>query len=348
MKSSPRFTMNLTLLVLVLLFVATPAVLAQDPANTSFKSDVEKAWKERIQRLSAYSSGSMTWAKQKKALMPDSQEEPAYMVASFEWKYKFPLLLAEGSSQGGEIPAAHIVEGCNQMYSFELEKRTESDEWAIQNVEPVLKKAKRPDLWEELLKNPPGNDLHSTFLRRSLFSEFILPDDRTSVVSLIMSPLCVVESFETLENGNVRMRFTIAGFEEKDENSQDAPAEFNFPAGSVDFTPNDWRVSAATLAHGSWEQSMVCEYKTDGDIPILVSKKVKRTLSIGAVTEDVLTFDLSNEKLDPAQVTLSYYGLPEPEFVSETNRIRLVLIALGALMIGFAVWRFSRRRSAEQ
>ena len=76
MKSSPRFTTNLTLLVLVLLFAATPAVLAQDPANTSFKSDVEKAWKERIKRLSAYSSGSMTWAMQKKALMPDSQEGP--------------------------------------------------------------------------------------------------------------------------------------------------------------------------------------------------------------------------------------------------------------------------------
>ncbi|MDD3590931.1 MAG: hypothetical protein PHO46_11775 [Thermoguttaceae bacterium] len=115
MKSSPRFTTNLTLLVLVLLFAAAPAVLAQDPANTSFKSDVEKAWKERIQRLSAYSSGSATRAMQWKALMPDSQEEPAYTVASFEWKYKFPLLLSEGAVQGGDFPAAHIVGGCNQL-----------------------------------------------------------------------------------------------------------------------------------------------------------------------------------------------------------------------------------------
>lgn len=41
---------------------------------------------------------------------------------------------------------------------------------------------------------------------------------------------------------------------------------------------------------------------------------------------------------------LSHYGLPEPDFTFQINRIRLALVVIGALMVGLGGWRIYRKR----
>ena len=239
-----------------------------------------------------------------------------------------------------------------------MNKKTLSDEWSIERLEPVAKRAKHDDLWKFMTSKaflPRGNpESFFEMYASAVLSEFLLPQG-VPIMSLMTSPMCVVDKYEKIENGNLRIHFTIDDSVEKDLSE---PLPFSFRSGRIDLTPNDWRVVAVSVfsPDGTYERSFQYEYKTDGETPFLSSikheqkkhKSKHKPTDVSYYREDSYTFEQSQETTDPTRYTLSYYGLPEPEFVSETNRIRLVLIALGALLIGFAVWRFSRRRSAEQ
>lgn len=53
----------------------------------------------------------------------------------------------------------------------------------------------------------------------------------------------------------------------------------------------------------------------------------------------------AQKKFDKSEFYLSYYGLPEPDFEnSSANRVRYILMTLGALMILYSGWRIYRKR----
>ena len=360
MKSSPRFTTNLTLLVLVLLFAAAPAVLAQDPADVSsqelydsFKANAEKTWKNRMKQLDccSFTATSLYQLKAHKIGSNDSSDynPDDYSFVHGEIACDFPRLIGHTVGNEGKADEFHTDWGYKENYTFILNKKTLSDEWSIERLEPVVKRAKHNDLWKFMTSKaflPRGNpESFFEMYASAVLGEFLLPQG-VPIMSLMTSPMCVVDKYEKIENGNLRIHFTIDDSVVKDLSE---PLPFSFRSGRIDLTPNDWRVVTVSVfsPDGTYEESIQNEYKADGETPFLSSSKHK---SIGATiySEDSFTCEQSQETTDPTRYTLSYYGLPEPEFVSETNRIRLVLIALGALMIGFAVWRFSRRRSAEQ
>jgi hypothetical protein len=49
---------------------------------------------------------------------------------------------------------------------------------------------------------------------------------------------------------------------------------------------------------------------------------------------------------DIKRFTLSHYGLPEPDFDNSrrTDRVRYILIGLGAILIVIALWRMIQKR----
>ena len=129
MKSSPRFTMNLTLLVLVLLFAAAPAVLAQDPADVSsqelydsFKANAEKTWKNRMKQLDCYAVTG-TAVLQNKAHKIGSNDSSDYDpddydIAHGETVCDFPRLIGYTVGNEGKADEFHTVWGYNENYTF--------------------------------------------------------------------------------------------------------------------------------------------------------------------------------------------------------------------------------------
>ena len=146
------------------------------------------------------------------------------------------------------------------------------------------------------------------------------------------------------------MYFTVKEVESDGEKKADVKtSSFPFRSGSIDFASNDWRVIAATLSYGKWEESMQCDYNLDGEIPTLVSKKIKTTYGDGKFTEDEFTYNMSKKSFDSTRFTLTHYGLPEPEFgTTGVSWIRWILLAVGLFAIGWGVWRFYRERLTSQ
>lgn len=63
-------------------------------------------------------------------------------------------------------------------------------------------------------------------------------------------------------------------------------------------------------------------------------------------SEQIQNFNLHETKpKDIKRFTLSAYGLPEPDFDNSrrTNRVRYILIGLGAIMIGIALWQMIQK-----
>lgn len=340
------------------LFLSQACVLAQDSKLEDAKDfynksilKAETAWKSKVEKLVRY-SGSMTVSMQMNGSNPNSEKTPVYSKIRGEWLTNFPNIVFDSEVVQSENAEAEpqVAFGCNKKYLFVLEKQSTADQWTINKVESWSKRIKSGDLWSFLLNPSDAQGLHMelcSLYSKTFLSEFILPDDTTSIMSLTSSPLCEVNQCEMLDSGALRMHFTINKTENSSENAADVKKNsFPFQSGSIDFMPDDWRVIAATLSYGKWEESMQCEYDIENEIPTLASRKVKTTYGDGTFTEDETKYSFSKKTTDPTRFTLSHYGLPEPDFgTTGINWIRWIFLGVGLFAIGWGVWRLSRKRS---
>ena len=345
--------------VFVLLFLAVNA-WSQESKSDNVKElydtsilKAEKAWKSKVDRLLSY-SGVMTVSMQMNGSSPNSETAPVLAKTRGEWSVVFPDIVFDNEALSGDDEiGTQVAFGCNKKYLFGLEKNAPSDQWTIDRVEPALKRINSDGIWDFLTNSSNSDEQLADLYRllsRTVLSEFILPDNETSIVALTSSPLCEANRFETLDGGALRMYFTVKEAENDGGNAEGVKTRsFPFRSGSIDFASDDWRVLAATLSYGKWEESMQCDYNLDGEIPTLVSKKIKTTYGDGKFTEDEFTYNMSKKSFDSTRFTLTHYGLPEPEFgTTGVSWIRWILLAVGLFAIGWGVWRFYRERLTSQ
>jgi hypothetical protein len=88
-------------------------------------------------------------------------------------------------------------------------------------------------------------------------------------------------------------------------------------------------------------------YEDIEGIPLLVRQQIKIEGSNGEkCTIETFRNNLKKTSVPFSYFTLSHYGIPEPDFDNSrrTNRVRYILIGLGAIMIGIALWRIIQKR----
>jgi hypothetical protein len=92
------------------------------------------------------------------------------------------------------------------------------------------------------------------------------------------------------------------------------------------------------------KHKIICNYKYENDIPFISEYILKYN---EGNYEEKYSFDLNlTTNQNPKRFTLSHYGFPEPDFDNSRriNRVRYILMGLGAILIGIALWRMIQKR----
>lgn len=340
--------MRTRILLTVVLFFVSACVWAQEPENAEaralgdkFLSKAESVWKDRIGQLLRY-SGEMRFSMQS-MLQKSETAEPPRRYYRLTWDVDFPNAVFESGESDTPEGAETIssVVGRNKDYMFHLQKETADGQWTLESSAAIDKLATNGALWKYLMGASPES--YGDFVT-TILSEFVLPDNQTTVMALLLSPYCVVEKYEKIENDALRIYFKIEdGADENKDGGNMCP--FFFKSGTIDLAPKDGRVLAAVLENGKFQETMTCEYEKIGSFNALVAKNMKKTFGDGRTCSDDYVFERSNKSFEKERFTLSNYGLPEPNFETKhSSWSRGVCVIVGLALIALAAARLYRRR----
>jgi hypothetical protein len=232
----------------------------------------------------------------------------------------------------------------NRHYRFSLERKQENEDWGIDYIEPIydflpFEKLDFPILFE---KNNVSVELFigNIFARGFMFS---LGDWFPVIFS--QPEFHILEAKEVVEN-NEKLIWIRYDYNPPQRSNQ------LLRGGEVFLMPNRfWLIKRADVRLLEPDETMVnatisCEYDFYFDaIPCLKSHSMfikeynytfKRTFTNYQIVENA---SIKN-------FTLSNYGFPEPDFDNSrhTNRVRYILMGLGVIMIGIALWRMYKKR----
>jgi len=313
-----------------------------------FKSNAERVWKQRINEV-IRSSVDATISKQTELSLPNSMVAARKDVTQVAWRFDFPRLIVKNhTSEKIDTNDQDLVFCLNEEYFFVLGKTASSETWEVKTLEPVSREPTFNGVWSFLTKSGMANGGLPVYYYQALqmpLSEFIMPDG-SFFLSLTSSPSFVVNRLESTAEGYLRMFFSVVN-----PLRGTAGSPFEFQGGEVVLIPRGWLIHSLRLSYGKWEQLMQCQYEIiEGrEFPVLVSKSVKTTLGDGKFYEDTYSYSLLAEMMDPAMFTLSYYGLPEPDFGERrVGWFRIATMIIGVSLIAFALWQMHLKRRKDR
>jgi hypothetical protein len=258
-----------------------------------------------------------------------------------------------------------IVNSFSQNYFFKIH-RPNQDQWSIDFIE----------------KNSPNDELNN--LENYVFptgKEKIMRDFRdyvcrfyllkclalqanTFLPTLMELPEFNIEQIEKIQKDGLNyysIRFSFTPKDGKDVIEQEKSIHNNvvseLPEGLIKYPQIFVRNGSLLLTMdyllikeadveilNQGKRKIICNYKYANDIPFISEYIMK--FSEGNY-EEKYSFDLNlTTNQNPKRFTLSHYGFPEPDFDNSrrTNRVRYILMGLGAIMIGIALWRIIQKQ----
>lgn len=224
---------------------------------------------------------------------------------------------------------AELVHVTNPKYSFTIKRRNKNEDWTIDNVQE-LNKGNSDNFIRAM-----GNSVHGDLYINTI-----------SIASLINSEGVEIEAFEEKElDGEPAVYLTLRI---KDPESEiDSfyvgynKVELLFLPKKYGYAPKEYTSSrndvCTRVVYDQFQQ--VGTFFIPSSSQAFFKPKDEPYENIGSTTVTYAQRDLKK-----SEFYLSHYGLPEPDFTFQINRIRLALVVIGALMVGLGGWRIYRKR----
>ncbi|MDR2705760.1 MAG: hypothetical protein LBC02_08280 [Planctomycetaceae bacterium] len=248
------------------------------------------------------------------------------------------------------------VKGYNSKYSFELEE-SESKAWKITSLTKIDAGLSVKDALELMRYTMPFKEEQSVKERGlSFFKSKLVPGvELTPLESLpliVSLPEFNIKSISTVNVNKKKYVEIIYEFE---------PPSGKYPivigSGKFLLLPDTWLIKSGEFFRTGTSNSVIYyinnEYSFDNPSMPIVTKRVKKSFTKSPTgnnsprTHEEAVYNLHETKnKNTKRFTLSYYGLPEPDFDERKpiNRMRYVFVGLGLLFIGWGLWRVIQKR----
>jgi hypothetical protein len=257
-------------------------------------------------------------------------------------------------------------------YQFSLRKAYGSNLWTINKLD-FGKSDKKLHTWNfpVYLANPPSfqEDPAGYTIFNTLGVGLFGIDSSANLPYLILSEWSTIKEMKEVDHDGIKQlqlsfEFVMPDFPEavkkmSEFEKQSSSWKYYTVIGKVTLITNYFLISEAKF---HWEY---ISFTRDDDVKITYDTEIYRTplpksyyvfsehndykngTWIKNTSEQILEFDL--RETNPKNVkrfTLSAYGLPEPDFDNSrrTNRVRYILMGLGAILILIALWRIIQKR----
>jgi hypothetical protein len=278
----------------------------------------------------------------------------------------YPLLADIRGDNGKEIEAS--VNG--NKYHFKLDRKSPSDGWIVTYISNDFS-GRHCKTWDfpthfseppSHLINPIGYNIFNT-LGVGLFGMDVNPN----LPCMFASNWFSVDEFFQIEKDGEKQIYLSFQYN-MPENPKEIPNLPNFAEhpewkkytlkGKVYLTTDFFLISEGNFNIKWMSEEYDVQVKIDYDKNIyqvpLPRTYYKKTIYRANVRNQILKgifetdqeFDLreTNPK-DLKRFTLSYYGLPEPDFGERrTNRVRYIIMGIGILMMVIGTWRIIQKR----
>ena len=332
---------NNLIAVVVFLSVFSFKPLFADDIKFKIQKEITAAWADYLHSLKEIQLQSFRRDTENGVLV---EEEPEQITT-----HVFPCKHSETVNKNGDT----LVFVTNSSYTFTLTKNAKTNGWVIQNIESLPLPGPIESLTFPRLKSTQEvpNDVFSvnvSHLAVALKMNFFLwlPSYFGS------NDFQVLETEELIENGLklVRMKFSYE------------PAEFTpnelLRSGEVFLLPeHSWVIKRARFF--SIEPDKITRVLCDLNIeyganldkyPLPLSSSIKINNPQHGYNNLKMEWNYQWTKnvpnKEPLRFTLSYYGLPEPDFNGNHRfrGIRYLLMGVGVIMVAFAVYRMVSKK----
>jgi hypothetical protein len=301
-----------------------------------FQNEAPISWKQYIRNLS-----------KSNVILISKNLQNGEVVGEVKSNYYllYPCNVKEYSADGKDI-----VRCAGTNYSFLLEKNVDSRDWQLTDI--MFFDDNKPTLfdWENSLD---GELTDSNLLKRNFryvqneIAQGILIWGGTYLPSIVKLPEFKIKNIYLESIGGIDKVHIDYEFEPVPEKYE----TFSVRSGTLILHQKSWLIESGKFdlelsgVRLHYTVQYVYEYN-DFEMPTLI----KRVLSNSYKNIDYSSIFELNIKPDdpilPSRFTLSHYGLPEPDFDNSrrTNRVRYILMGLGAILIGIALWRMIQKR----
>jgi hypothetical protein len=309
----------------------------------NFKQDVIKKWTTYCKNLCNYSGKINQKNEWSDRIGLESQ--------SYEYEIigKFPCVLKEETNKDKTT-----IYCTNSNYSFRLKSVSNSDEWIVDEV--VQSTHQASDFFEDINNINISSKRYNVnnIVTRSLAAG--LDINGTLLPAIFNDFYFEILNIESLHENDVNITRVMFQY------NSPSPDKATFPrSGTIDLLTDYYMlvlraniISSQVGFDDQWNFIIENKYdllpKQEDNIPLIISSQ-RRCLDIPPISSFRyslnFTYNISKTNSDISfnRFTLSHYGIPEPDFGERrTNRVRYILIGLGAIMIAIALWRMIQKR----
>jgi hypothetical protein len=246
------------------------------------------------------------------------------------------------------------VFGSNKRYNFKI-REEEKNEWIVSSVNPNFEN-RSLFMWHyhdwinpgDGSSNTPDHYIIDTFATSFNVAGIPLP------VLIVNPDFEITELHETTETDQrkVVLSFsyspkTFSPFATVRKGKMILLPDMFWLVHSMEIFITNAEVSDKSLT--PTKLSMNFEYDLGTSIPLLKKSSWESRTNNQLVWSSNGEYDIKlveKGTYSPHRFALPYYGLPEPDFDNSrrTNRVRYILMGLGAIMIGIALWRMIQKR----
>jgi hypothetical protein len=262
-------------------------------------------------------------------------EDSSYVLASY------PCMLKEFSTKDGSF---NVVGFCPEYYFHISSKTKENNFWKIEKIEKI----------EPLKTIFVSNEENSTqqSKEKRLFLQELCPGllvyGSNYLPTILELPEFHIKKIEIDNTTGKKIQVTFEFIPEDDKYPL-----FLRMKGHLILREDYYLIEKGNLflLFGEHEEPRQIDIEYDESFSIPFPKNfdkiVNKDFSGKVIDSDNILYELKEiDKPKSSRFTLSHYGLPEPDFDNSrrTNRVRYVLMGIGALLIGIALWKMYKKR----